>query len=171
MNPQELIDAHVRKLDLPPEVIEQQRIMRLALGQEPEEPPLVLDDDEEEPHPAPFVPLDQLRPAPNPKQSVYSVPQLIKLLSDAIRRDDKEQPVRFRVKDVPFRYTAPFISQNENVISLFLRRGAYEPFEYGAEVALELDGVKYQTTYAGASATLPGFDYDIVSFVIEPPSS
>lgn len=110
--------------------------------------------------------------APRSKADVLStagVPELIRALSNAIRRDNTEHYVRIQVQNNwPFRIAAAFISANDVAVTLFVRRGSYEPFPPAETVSLEFGSKVADVIYAGGTASLPGFDYDIVSFVIKP---
>lgn len=119
-------------------------------------------------------------PAPARKASVQeilascSVQDLIRALSDAIRKEGHEYSVRV-VPDagLPFRLIAPFYSLNDTAVTFWLRRGTYEPFKVQDDqgqvipLTLEFVGKRAKGMYAGGSTTLPGLDYDMVSFLID----
>jgi len=132
-------------------------------------------DEEDKPLPEEGMPVEDAIPvtiaAKKATLESFSVDELIKALSIAIQREKSEQVVRV-VPDQgpPFRLTSAFISTSDTTVTLWLRRGLYEPFQVDTEeqsqLVIEFGAHRLRVMYVGGSATLPGFDYDMVSFLI-----
>jgi len=157
---------------LPPEFLRQQKIAE-RIGAEANSTPgeEVLDD-------VGLSKIGKAQPPGNNKTheardhedlSDFPVAELIAALGAAIRRTAQERVVRLTVRGVSFRLAAPFITITAHNVSLFLRKGNYEEFPAGEDIVIEIDGIRKKAMFAGGIATLPGFDYDIVSFFIPEP--
>lgn len=97
----------------------------------------------------------------------YAVSELLSALGQAIKKQDKFEVLRVVINGVPFRLPVAFICEAESCVSIFVLKDSYEPFEESEkEIEVTFRDRKLKVLYAGGLTRLPGFCYDIVSFVI-----
>jgi hypothetical protein len=122
------------------------------------------------------LPSSKVAPSPNKSQILAScsVHELLQSLNEAIRKEGNEHSIRVVPKaGLPFRLISPFISLNDTAVTFWLRRGTYEPFriqdDTGQPIPLSLEffNKKAEVIFVGGSTTLPGLDYDMVSFILD----